>query len=158
MLAIANDSTKDLMAQATETDGIAICCKAIENMPVVDAEKVKVKLDNQTNGNVMLYTNGDSLLLMLSYILENAVKFTEEGHIILKVRTEKQKGRKMMLFSVEDTGCGIPSDKVGVHGRTWTRTGLLLGVGTETGWCPHTRPDFGGRHDLHARAASGENK
>ena len=49
----------------------------------------------------MLYTNGDSLLLMLSYILENAVKFTEEGHIILKVRTEKQKGRKMMLFSVE---------------------------------------------------------
>ena len=42
MLAIANDSTKDLMAQATETDGIAICCKAIENMPVVDAEKVKV--------------------------------------------------------------------------------------------------------------------
>ena len=107
MLAIANDSTKDLMAQATETDGIAICCKAIENMPVVDAEKVKVKLDDQTNGDVMLYTNGDSLLLMLSYILENAVKFTEEGHIILKVRKEKQKGRKMMLFSVEDTGCGI---------------------------------------------------
>ena len=62
MLAIANDSSKDLMAQATETDGVAICCKAIENMPVVDAEKVKVKLDNQTNGNVMLYTNGDSLL------------------------------------------------------------------------------------------------
>ena len=47
MLAIANDSSKDLMAQATETDGVAICCKAIENMPVVDAEKVKVKLDNQ---------------------------------------------------------------------------------------------------------------
>ena len=47
MLAIANDSSKDLMAQATETDGVAICCKAIENMPVVDAEKVKVKMEER---------------------------------------------------------------------------------------------------------------
>ena len=156
MLAIANDSTKDLMAQATETDGIAICCKAIENMPVVDAEKVKVKLDNQTNGNVMLYTNGDSLLLMLSYILENAVKFTEEGHIILKVRTEKQKGRKMMLFSVEDTGCGIPSDKVGTIFQRWMKADEFTeGLGLGLAYCWESAQKLGGELTLDQTSEAG---
>ncbi len=156
MLAIANDSTKDLMAQATETDGIAICCKAIENMPVVDAEKVKVKLDNQTNGNVMLYTNGDSLLLMLSYILENAVKFTEEGHIILKVRTEKQKGRKMMLFSVEDTGCGIPSDKVGTIFQRWVKVDEFTeGLGLGLAYCWESAQKLGGALTLDQTSEAG---
>ena len=156
MLAIANDSTKDLMAQATETDGIAICCKAIENMPVVDAEKVKVKLDNQTNGNVMLYTNGDSLLLMLSYILENAVKFTEKGHIILKVRTEKQKGRKMMLFSVEDTGCGIPSDKVGTIFQRWTKVDEFTeGLGLGLAYCWESAQKLGGALTLDQTSEAG---
>ena len=156
MLAIANDSSKDLMAQATETDGVAICCKAIENMPVVDAEKVKVKLDNQTNGNVMLYTNGDSLLLMLSYILENAVKFTEEGHIILKVRTEKQKGRKMMLFSVEDTGCGIPSDKVGTIFQRWTKVDEFTeGLGLGLAYCWESAQKLGGALTLDQTSEAG---
>lgn len=156
MLAIANDSTKDLMAQATETDGVAICCKAIENMPVVDAEKVKVKLDNQTNGNVMLYTNGDSLLLMLSYILENAVKFTEEGHIILKVRTEKQKGRKMMLFSVEDTGCGIPSDKVGTIFQRWVKVDEFTeGLGLGLAYCWESAQKLGGALTLDQTSEAG---
>ena len=156
MLAIANDSSKDLMAQATETDGVAICCKAIENMPVVDAEKVKVKLDNQTNGNVMLYTNGDSLLLMLSYILENAVKFTEKGHIILKVRTEKQKGRKMMLFSVEDTGCGIPSDKVGTIFQRWTKADEFTeGLGLGLAYCWESAQKLGGALTLDQTSEAG---
>ena len=156
MLAIANDSTKDLMAQATETDGIVICCKAIENMPVVDAEKVKVKLDNQTNGNVMLYTNGDSLLLMLSYILENAVKFTEKGHIILKVRTEKQKGRKMMLFSVEDTGCGIPSDKVGTIFQRWVKVDEFTeGLGLGLAYCWESAQKLGGALTLDQTSEAG---
>ena len=156
MLAIANDSSKDLMAQATETDGVAICCKAIENMPVVDAEKVKVKLDNQTNGNVMLYTNGDSLLLMLSYILENAVKFTEKGHIILKVRTEKQKDRKMMLFSVEDTGCGIPSDKVGTIFQRWVKADEFTeGLGLGLAYCWETAQKLGGELTLDQTSEAG---
>ena len=156
MLALANDSTKDLMAQATETDGLAICCKAIENMPVVDAEKIKVKLDDQTNGDVMLYTNGDSLLLMLSNILENAVKFTKEGHIILKVRTEKQKGRKMMLFSVEDTGCGIPSDKVGTIFQRWVKVDEFReGLGLGLAYCWESAQKLGGVLTLDQTSEAG---
>ena len=137
MLAMANDSTKDLMEQAELTDGISICHKALENMPQVDDTKVKVRLDDQTEGNSLLFTNTNSLLLMLSNILENAAKFTKEGYIILKVRTEAEKGRKMMLFSVEDTGCGIPSDKLGTIFQRWVKVNEFnegLGLGLAYCW------------------------
>ena len=156
MLAIAHDSTKDLMEQAEQTDGLAICGKAIENMPAVDAEKIKVKLDDQTNGDAMLYTNGESLLLMISYILENSAKFTEKGHIILKVRKEKVKGRKMMLFSVEDTGCGIPSDKVGTIFQRWVKADEFKeGLGLGLAYCWETAQKLNGELRLDQTSEAG---
>ena len=156
MLAIAHDSTKDLMEMAAQIDGIGVCRKAIENMPVVDAEKIKVKLDDQTNGDCTLYTNGDSLLLMLSYILENSAKFTEKGHIILKVRTEKQNNRKMMLFSVEDTGCGIPSDKQGTIFQRWMKADEFKeGLGLGLAYCWETAQKLGGELTLDQTSEAG---
>lgn len=45
---------------------------------------------------------------ILINLLSNAVKFTEKGHILLKV--DKSEGKT--VFSVEDTGAGIPEDKL----------------------------------------------
>ena len=156
MLAMANDSTKDLMEQAELTDGIAICKKAMENMPQVDDTKIKVKLEDQTEGNGLLFTNANSLLLMLSNLLENAAKFTDEGHIILKVRTETQKGRKMMLFSVEDTGCGIPSDKIGTIFQRWVKVNEFKeGLGLGLAYCWETAQKLGGTLTLDQTSEAG---
>lgn len=156
MLAMANDSTKDLMEQAELTDGIAICKKAMENMPQVDDTKIKVTLDDQTEGNGLLFTNANSLLLMLSNLLENAAKFTDEGHIILKVRTETQKGRKMMLFSVEDTGCGIPSDKMGTIFQRWVKVNEFKeGLGLGLAYCWETAQKLGGTLTLDQTSEAG---
>ena len=156
MLAMANDSTKDLMEQAELTDGIAICKKAMENMPQVDDTKIKVTLEDQTEGNGLLFTNANSLLLMLSNLLENAAKFTDEGHIILKVRTETQKGRKMMLFSVEDTGCGIPSDKIGTIFQRWVKVNKFKeGLGLGLAYCWETAQKLGGTLTLDQTSEAG---
>ena len=156
MLAMANDSTKDLMEQAELTDGIAICKKAMENMPQVDDTKIKVTLEDQTEGNGLLFTNANSLLLMLSNLLENAAKFTDEGHIILKVRTETQKGRKMMLFSVEDTGCGIPSDKMGTIFQRWVKVNEFKeGLGLGLAYCWETAQKLGGTLTLDQTSEAG---
>ena len=145
MLALANDSTKDLKSQMEETDGMEISRQAIAAMPDVDPAKIKVTLDDQTEGNTKLYTHGDSLLQMLGNMLENSVKFTEEGHIILKVRTEKQKGKKMMLFSVEDTGCGIPPDKVGTIFQRWVKVDEFKeGLGLGLAYCWETAQKLDG--------------
>ena len=145
MLALANDSTKDLLSEVDMTDGLEICQKAIADMPDVDPNRIKVSLDDQTGGDKMLYTHGDSLLQMLGNILENSVKFTEEGHIILKVRTEKEKNRKMMFFTVEDTGCGIPSDKIGTIFQRWVKADEFKeGLGLGLAYCWETAQKLGG--------------
>jgi signal transduction histidine kinase len=156
MLALANDSTKDLLSEVDMTDGLEICQKAIADMPDVDPNRIKVSLDDQTGGDKMLYTHGDSLLQMLGNILENSVKFTEEGHIILKVRTEKQKGRKMMLFSVEDTGCGIPSDKVGTIFQRWVKVDEFTeGLGLGLAYCWESAQKLGGSLKLDQTSEAG---
>ena len=50
-----------------------------------------------------------SLLNMLS----NAAKFTHEGTITLRAEREKANGVDWLIFSVSDTGIGIPADKLG---------------------------------------------
>ena len=53
-------------------------------------------------------TDDSRLQQVLINLLINATKFTPDGSITLKL--EKQ-SEKMALFSVTDTGCGIPKEK-----------------------------------------------
>lgn len=141
MLALANDSTKDLLENVAETDALDACRKAISNMPKVDAAKVQVILDDQTNGQTMLTTNGDSLLQMLDFLLENAVKFTEAGHIRLAIRH----GDGQMQFIVEDTGCGIAADKVDTIFEPFTKGDeFKQGLGLGLAYCHETAEKLGG--------------
>ena len=54
MLALANESTKDLLEEAENTDGVEICRRAIADMPDVNHEKIKVEFVDQTEGKSML--------------------------------------------------------------------------------------------------------
>ena len=141
MLALANDSTKDLLEDVAETDALDVCRKAIFNMPKVDAAKVEVILDDQTNGQTMLTTNGYCLLQMLDFLLENAVKFTEAGHIRLAVR----RGDGQMQFIVEDTGCGIAADKVDSIFEPFMKGDeFKQGLGLGLAYCHETAEKLGG--------------
>jgi PAS domain S-box-containing protein len=57
---------------------------------------------------------GDPVRLrqILTNLLVNAIKFTEHGHVILTVREESKRDRRVALrFSIADTGIGIPREK-----------------------------------------------
>jgi len=56
---------------------------------------------------------GDSLRLgqVLLNLVSNAVKFTDAGEVLLSIRPLQQTGERVnVLFSVRDTGIGIPAD------------------------------------------------
>ena len=142
MLALANENTKDLLKEVEETDALDICHKALQEMPSVDAKRVKVELDDQTAGKgTTLCTNSDSLLQMLGNILENAVKCTEKGFIRLTLRNDGQ----TMWFTVEDTGCGIPKDKVSTIFERFVKVDeFKQGLGLGLAYCHETAERLGG--------------
>lgn len=142
MLALANENTKDLLKEVEETDALDICHKALQEMPSVDAKRVKVELDDQTAGKgTTLCTNSDSLLQMLGNILENAVKCTEKGSIRLTLRNDGQ----TMWFTVEDTGCGIPKDKVSTIFERFVKVDeFKQGLGLGLAYCHETAERLGG--------------
>jgi len=51
---------------------------------------------------------------VISNLVSNAIKFTEKGKVVIGADImESYKGRMQLLFWVEDTGIGIPEDKIG---------------------------------------------
>jgi CheY-like chemotaxis protein/HPt (histidine-containing phosphotransfer) domain-containing protein len=57
---------------------------------------------------------GDPVRLrqVLANLIGNAIKFTEQGHVLLEIREEERQGNRAVLhFRVADTGIGIPPEK-----------------------------------------------
>ena len=62
----------------------------------------------------MVRTDGGALRQCLVNLLDNALKFTEEGRVCLQVALDENSQRTTLCFTIEDTGIGIPADKHGV--------------------------------------------
>ncbi len=79
------------------------------------AEDKKIKILSQVASNVPINVIGDPFRLrqVLSNLLSNAVKFTHEGEILITVElAEEYSGNLTLQFNIEDTGIGIPKEKM----------------------------------------------
>ncbi|GBD36272.1 Signal transduction histidine-protein kinase BarA [bacterium HR36] len=87
------DTVKLLAARASQK-GLELACDIAADVPGVvvgDAGRLRQVLLN---------------------LLSNAIKFTEHGEVVVQVRCqERQNDHALLLFSVRDTGIGIPRDK-----------------------------------------------
>ena len=74
----------------------------------VDNPDIEVACIDNTAG-CMIYTDRGRLLQVLNNFIGNAAKFTQKGYIHFGFKKQVD-GR--WYFYVEDTGCGVPADKV----------------------------------------------
>lgn len=98
----------------TETDLKYLCNSVINLLRVRSVEK-KLELHAEFDGDLPMTVLADSLRLnqILMNLIGNAIKFTNEGSVKLKVEVKSRKGNNVQLrFSVSDTGIGIPKDKI----------------------------------------------
>lgn len=120
LLNIINDvlDFSKIEAGKLELDRRAFCLKTtIENVCEVLAKKAsekELKLLHSFDLNIPAIVIGDDhrLKQVLLNLVSNGLKFTEDGHILIKTRMMSLRENEIVLqFAVEDTGIGIPADK-----------------------------------------------
>jgi len=90
------ERTIDALALRAEAKGLELICHIRRDVP--DA----------------LLGDVGRLRQVLTNLVSNAIKFTEEGEVFVKVETaQKDPGRVCLEFSVRDTGIGIPAGRQG---------------------------------------------
>ena len=90
------------------------CLEAILKTLTVRADEKRLELLYEIAPDVPEVVNGDSRRLrqVLLNLLGNAIKFTSEGEVALRVQKDAEDGRGCILhFTVSDTGIGIPLEK-----------------------------------------------
>ncbi len=134
----------------------------IESMIRLDAEKKGLEFQIARSPSLPETVRTDSVRLRqcLVNLADNAVKFTEKGHVYVNVSLERDKKEASVRFDVEDTGIGIPADRqqaifesfTQVDGSTTRRFG---GTGLGLAITKHLTALLGGNLSLRSEQGKG---
>ncbi|WP_116809234.1 response regulator [Steroidobacter cummioxidans] len=126
--------------------------------PMASQKRVELELTLASDAPSELETDSQRLRQILRNLLSNALKFTMQGKVSLKISTRAESGE--IAFTVEDSGIGIPPDKQaiifepfrqadGTTNRRFGGTGLGLSISRELAAM------LGGRIELHSELGAG---
>ncbi|HFA49242.1 MAG TPA: response regulator, partial [Bacteroidetes bacterium] len=131
------------------------------NVMQYKAQEKDLYLEVVLGEDVPKYIKGDKLRLnqVLYNLVGNAIKFTDEGHVKIYVKKLHDIGDSVQLkFIVEDTGIGIPEDKIDAIFETFTRIRqkdrLYEGTGLGLSICKNLVELQGGK--IHATSTLGK--
>jgi CheY-like chemotaxis protein/HPt (histidine-containing phosphotransfer) domain-containing protein len=101
------------------------CLGATLRMLAVRAEEKRLELASDVGAEVPERLVGDPTRLrqIVTNLVGNAIKFTEEGEVVVRVTTDSYVADEAIVlrFAVSDTGIGIPHDKQGVIFRPFAQ-------------------------------------
>jgi two-component system sensor histidine kinase/response regulator len=151
LLAVINDilDFSKIEAHKLELDAIPFRLRdTLDDMLAtlaVRAQQKEIELVCDVSANVPDVLVGDPgrLRQILINLVGNAIKFTQTGEIVVRISVESEKeSAAQLLFSVRDTGVGIPPEKLstifqpfeqadGTITRRYGGTGLGLAIATQ---------------------------
>lgn len=132
------------------------------------AKEKKLQLLIKDSANREIFGDRDKISQILRNFLSNAIKFTEKGLVTLDIKDDGDKGT---IFTVTDTGLGIPEDKIdiifkefqqvdGSISRKYGGTGLGLSISRKLAEAigakinVKSQPNVGSSFSLHVKDTS----
>ncbi len=85
----------------------------LKNIDFNSKEDLKLSVDLESNSErVAIFTDKARFRQIMNNFINNAIKFTNSGEIVIGYNQITSGGRKLLRFFVKDTGDGIPEDKM----------------------------------------------
>ena len=105
---------KNIIEQEEKQYSILKMFKKIENAVKEYITNKNLKLNINLNNNlpVVLYGDYKRITSAITQLLNNSIKYTNEGEITINVRGEKKDGNVNLIVEIYDTGIGMDSNKL----------------------------------------------
>ena len=86
--------------------------EAVLSLLQTKAEEKKIAIETAFERPLpkMIQSDPNRLRQILLNVVGNAIKFTDEGRVVLRLKRASSKGRELLIFEVTDTGCGISKE------------------------------------------------
>lgn len=120
LLALINDILDHAKIEAGKIDleqapfDVRDCIEEALSLFAVLADEKGISLEYLAGADVPHEVLGDRLRLrqILVNLVSNAVKFTQQGEVVIDVRAETQGDHVLLHCDVQDSGIGIPADRL----------------------------------------------
>lgn len=80
--------------------------------PIAAHQGIDIKLDRDEKVPSTVISDLGRIQQILRNLISNAIKFTEDGSVKIILKTAFEKGNPYLFVAVQDTGIGIPTDKI----------------------------------------------
>ncbi|MCB2197404.1 MAG: tetratricopeptide repeat protein [Bacteroidetes bacterium] len=85
----------------------------LNDITYIQKENVKLKLELESNSDkIAVFTDSLRFKQVLNNLVSNAIKFTDNGEVVIGYNQINQGGRKLLRFYIKDTGIGIPDERI----------------------------------------------
>ena len=101
------------MSEVARNDSVlvnAFCHDVFSSCQKYVDGNVDLRLETHLDDDETVRSNMKCLQQVLINLIRCAMQFTREGEIVLKIRRHKHKHHKYLMFTISDTGQGIPEE------------------------------------------------
>ena len=105
LLEVAEDESREHYERNDNVNIHQLCQEVINSASVINNGRLQLNYKNMLDQDFTLRTNKIALKKILNQLMKNALKFTKEGEIELKIRERAANGG--VEFTITDTGIGI---------------------------------------------------
>lgn len=133
---IIDEAGEQRMVEMSCADVENLVTKVIGQVHVEEGKQIEIKKNIKLPGAFVLKSSDIMIMQVLTNVLNNAEKFTQEGSITLDVYLDSETKPSKLFFACTDTGCGVaPEHREKIFERFFKADEFVPGIGLGLSVC-----------------------